>query len=139
MARSKALCGLHRSLGAAGDGSAAEIGMAASCRRPRQSGTDWPLDISPGRGHHWRVSESSDPGPDAVSAGFLLAFLTDEWEWETELGPGTLEAAKAAARQALETLVRDENPTLACVTLLQHGRQVGVWDWVQGQPHWTPL
>ena len=38
-----------------------------------------------------------------------------------------------------EDLVREENPELACVTLLDHGVKVGVWDWVERQPYWTPL
>jgi hypothetical protein len=75
----------------------------------------------------------------AQPAGYLLAFLTDEWEWEVELGPGTREQAKAAARRALEKLVAEEKPGLACVTLLDGGVKVGVWDWVERQAHWTPL
>jgi hypothetical protein len=78
----------------------------------------------------------SDAG---APARFVLAFLTDQWEWEVELGPGTLEQAKAAGREALERLVAEEKPQLACVTLLDGGVKVGVWDWVERQPHWTPL
>ena len=44
-----------------------------------------------------------------------------------------------AAREALEALVREERPELACVTLLEDGVKVGVWDWVERQPYWTPL
>jgi hypothetical protein len=77
--------------------------------------------------------------PPIERARFLLAFLTDEWEWEAELVGGELPDAKAAARKALETLVREERPALACVTLIEHGVKVGVWDWVEGQAHWSPL
>jgi hypothetical protein len=80
-------------------------------------------------------AESNNPGPLSCS----LAFLTDQWEWETELAADTRAQAKAAARAALEALVRDEAPELACVTLLENGVKVGVWDWVEHQPYWTPL
>lgn len=70
---------------------------------------------------------------------YELAFLTDEWEWEAELGPATPEAAEAEAREALERLVREEKPRLACVAVVADGRRVGVWDWIDGQAHWTRL
>lgn len=75
--------------------------------------------------------------PDAKP--YQLAFLTDAWEWEADLSGGTFEQAKAAARAALEALIRDEKPQLACVTLLEGGVKVGVWDWVGGEAHWTRL
>lgn len=70
---------------------------------------------------------------------YELAFLTDQWEWEVDVVAGTLEQAKTAACEALEALVRDEAPELACVTLLEDGVKIGVWDWVERQPYWTPL
>lgn len=72
-------------------------------------------------------------------ARYEFAFLTDQWEWEAELIAPTLELARGAARDALEALVRDEQPKLACVTLLEDDVKVGVWDWVDGQAHWTRL
>ena len=70
---------------------------------------------------------------------YTLAFLTDQWQWETDLAETTLEQARAAAREALETLVREEAPELACVTLLENDRKIGVWDWVEMQSYWTAL
>jgi hypothetical protein len=81
------------------------------------------------------VSDVPDPEPKRYCA----AFLTDQWEWEAPFSADTAEQAMAAARQALEDLVRDERPSLACVTLLEDGRKIGVWDWVGTKPHWTPL
>lgn len=75
----------------------------------------------------------------AAPRRYLLAFLTDEWEWEAELAADTFEAAKAASRAALEALVREERPQLACVTLLDGGVKIGVWDWVEQQAYWTLL
>ena len=69
--------------------------------------------------------------------GYSLAFLTDQWEWEQDITADTLEQAKAAARTALENLVREERPELACVTLLNGGSKIGVWDWVEERPYWT--
>jgi hypothetical protein len=80
--------------------------------------------------------DRSEPTP---SGSYSLAFLTDEWEWEADLAAETFSDAKAAARQALADLVRDEAPALACVTLLDAGAKLGVWDWVDRQPYWTPL
>lgn len=74
----------------------------------------------------------------AGSNGYSLAFLTDRWEWEAGLAADTFEQAKAAARNALEDLVRDEAPELACVTLLDGGSKIGIWDWVDKRPYWTP-
>lgn len=70
---------------------------------------------------------------------YSVAFLTDEWEWEVAFDAGSLERAKAASRQALEALVREESPELACVTLLEDGLKIGVWDWVESQAYWTSL
>jgi hypothetical protein len=78
------------------------------------------------------------PHSDAKPKRYSLAFLTDQWEWEADLTADTLEQAKTASRQALQDLVRDESPELACVTLLENGLKIGVWDWVQQQPYWTP-
>lgn len=76
---------------------------------------------------------------DAERARYELAFLTDQWEWEADLAADTPEQARAAAREALLALVREESPKLACVTLLERGLKIGVWDWVERQPYWTPL
>lgn len=81
------------------------------------------------------MSETPPTGPE----GYLVAFLTDEWEWEVAFTAETLQKAKTVARTALEDLVRDEQPKLACVTLLRDGVEIGVWDWVEQQAHWTPL
>lgn len=70
---------------------------------------------------------------------YSLTFLADEWEWDATLEPGTLAQAKTAARYALEVLIRDEAPDIACVYLLEDGLRVGVWDWVMKQPYWTSL
>lgn len=70
---------------------------------------------------------------------YSLAFLTDQWEWEAELATASRAHAKAAARKALEALVREEAPELACVTLLENGVRIGVWDWVERQSYWTPF
>ena len=82
---------------------------------------------------------SAHPPPDATASRYSLAFLTDQWEWEAELVTDTIELAKAASRQALEALVREEKPELACVTLLEDGVKIGVWDWVEAKSHWTRL
>ena len=79
------------------------------------------------------------PPLGAARKRYELAFLTDQWEWEAEVVADTLEAAKAASRAALEALVREEKPQLACVTLIDAGVKIGVWDWVERQPYWTPL
>lgn len=79
------------------------------------------------------------PLTDARPRRYELAFLTDEWEWEAEVVAETLEQARAAARGALEALVRDEAPELACVTLIEDGVKIGVWDWVERQAYWTRL
>ena len=76
---------------------------------------------------------------DTKPRGYSLAFLTDQWEWEVELAADTRAEATAAARKALEDLVREEAPELACVTLVEDGAKVGVWDWVERRPYWTPL
>ena len=80
-------------------------------------------------------AEPADTKPRLYS----LAFLTDQWEWEAELAAATRAQAKESARAALESLVREEAPDLACVSLLEDGVKVGVWDWVMGQSYWTPL
>lgn len=79
------------------------------------------------------------PPPDPKPTRYGLGFLTDQWEWESELAADTLEQAKAAAREALLRLVEEEKPDLACVTLVEDGVRIGVWDWVERQPYWTPL
>ena len=80
------------------------------------------------------------PDPAAIDPGrYSLAYLTDQWEWEAGLTTDTLEQAVTAAREALVVLVREEKPELACVTLLEDGLKVGVWDWVEGRPYWTDL
>lgn len=70
---------------------------------------------------------------------YELAFLTDEWEWERALVADTMEDALAAAREALETVVREETPALACVTVVEDGVKLGVWDWIGGEAYWTRL
>ena len=79
------------------------------------------------------------PAGGGNRVGYSLAFLTDQWEWEEGLEAGDGVQAKAAARKALEDLVRDEAPELACVTLLGDGSKIGVWDWIERRSHWTPL
>jgi hypothetical protein len=87
-----------------------------------------------------RLTAISDPHAESCKLkDYSLAFLTDEWEWEADLAADTFDQAKAAARQALADLVRDEAPALACVTLLDGDAKLGVWDWVERQPYWTPL
>jgi hypothetical protein len=82
---------------------------------------------------------SDAPPTDAKPTRYVLAFLTDEWEWESDLAADGFEAAKAASRAALEALVREETPQLACVTLVDDGVKLGVWDWIEDKPYWTPL
>jgi hypothetical protein len=84
------------------------------------------------------TGDRTQPGGDKLT-GYSLAFLTDEWEWEADLAADTFEQAKTAARTALEDLVRDEAPELACVTLLKANSKLGVWDWVEKRAYWTPL
>jgi hypothetical protein len=91
------------------------------------------MDIAP-------PARQEKPVTDAPPAArFTLTFLTNEWEWDAELASETLEQAKAAAREALVRMVEEEKPQLACVTLLQDGVKIGVWDWVEQQPWWTRL
>jgi hypothetical protein len=70
---------------------------------------------------------------------YSLTLLANEWEWDAELAPDTLAQAKTAARHALEALVREEAPELACVYLLENGLRIGVWDWIEQRAYWTPL
>lgn len=70
---------------------------------------------------------------------YSLTLLANEWEWDAEVAPDTLAQAKTAARDALEALIQAETPELACVYLLENGLRIGVWDWVEQRPHWTPL
>lgn len=77
--------------------------------------------------------------PPQPAPRYALAFLTNEWEWTEALEAESFDAAKAAARQALERVVREEKPELACVTLVEAGVKIGVWDWVLERPYWTPL
>jgi hypothetical protein len=67
-----------------------------------------------------------------------LAFLTEEWAWEADIDADGRDAAIALAREALEAVVREERPELACVKLLEGTRRIGVWDWVAGRAVWTP-
>ena len=77
--------------------------------------------------------------PCQPSPPYALAFLTNEWEWREDLEAEDFDQAKAAARAALERVVREEKPELACVTLLEREVKVGIWDWVLERPYWTPL
>ena len=80
----------------------------------------------------------TEPRPDeAELRRFSLAFLTDQWEWEADLAAATVEHAMEASRQALEDLVREEKPELACVTVFEAGVKIGVWDWIEKRPYWT--
>jgi hypothetical protein len=65
--------------------------------------------------------------------------VTGQWEWDVALQFDCLPEARSAARTALEDLVREERPELACVYVVDDGRRVGVWDWMERQPYWTPL
>jgi hypothetical protein len=76
---------------------------------------------------------------DAKPHRYSLTFLTDQWEWDVHLAADILEQAKITARASLETVVQEEKPELACVYLLEDGHRVGVWDWVERLPYWTPL
>jgi hypothetical protein len=89
--------------------------------------------------HSDRKNPVTDMRPDAEFKRYSLTFLADQWEWDCELVADTLAQAKTAARNALETLIREEAPGLACVYLLEGGRRIGVWDWVERQPYWTAL
>ena len=80
---------------------------------------------------------TDDAPTDPKPARYALGFLTDQWEWEADLAADTLEQAMAATREALVRLVQEEKPELACVTLLENGVKIGVWDWVERQPYWT--
>jgi hypothetical protein len=73
------------------------------------------------------------------SQRFSLTYLTDQWEWDANLAAVTEAQAKTAALEALEIMVKKEAPELACVYLLDNGVRIGVWDWVEQQPHWTRL
>jgi hypothetical protein len=95
------------------------------------------MDIAPRRAQVQPVTDSPPPAPD--TRRYELAFLTDQWQWEEALDAATPHAAKTAAREALLRVVREESPELACVTLVEDGRKIGVWDWVEQQPHWTAL
>ena len=79
----------------------------------------------------------TDTAPKDPTPAWSLTFLTDAWEWDRQLTADTLDAAKAQAREALEQLVAEERPQLACVTLIKDDRKFGVWDWVAGQPYWS--
>ena len=89
------------------------------------------MDIAPRDHQDRRVTD--DPHP----ARYSLTFLTAQWEWDAALHADTPEEAKAAAREALLRMVEEETPELACVTVLEGQRKIGVWDWVQKQPYWT--
>lgn len=96
--------------------------------------TTGPIDIPPCARQEGGVSDTPDSAPR-----YVLAFLTNEWEWREDVAADSFETAKAAARQALERVVREESPELACVTLVEDGARIGVWDWVLAKPYWTPL
>lgn len=70
---------------------------------------------------------------------YSVTFLTDQWEWDAALSAETLAQAKLAAREALEAVIREERPELACVYLFKCRQRIGVWDWVERQFHWTHL
>jgi hypothetical protein len=81
----------------------------------------------------------TDARPDETPQRYSLTFLTEQWEWDAQLPAETLAQAKTAARDALEHLVLEEEPRLACVYLLEGGLRIGVWDWVERQSYWTAL
>jgi hypothetical protein len=89
------------------------------------------MDIAPLGHQDRRVTDAPHP------ARYSLTFLTDQWEWDAPLHADTPGQAKAAARRALLRMVKEETPELACVTLLDRGVKIGVWDWVEQQPYWT--
>jgi hypothetical protein len=80
-----------------------------------------------------------DAHANAKPQGYSLTFVTDQWEWDVEVEADTFPRAKATARTALEAVVREEAPELACVYILHQGLRIGVWDWVERRPYWTPL
>lgn len=88
---------------------------------------------------HDRMSPLNLAEPAAPSHRFSLTFVTDQWEWDIALQFDTLTEVQLAARTALEDLVSEEKPELACVYVLDEGVRVGVWDWVERQPYWTRL
>jgi hypothetical protein len=76
--------------------------------------------------------------PDSAEA-YVLFVLTDQWEWEETVSAATVGDAKDAARAALERVVKEEAPELACITLARAGVKLGVWDWVEGQAYWSEM
>ena len=80
---------------------------------------------------------NDDPPSIAEPKRYVLQFLTDQWEWEEEATADTVDQARAVARDALTNLIREEQPELACITLTEDGRKIGVWDWVDAQPIWS--
>ena len=76
------------------------------------------------------------PSPDDT---YVLFVLTDQWEWEETVSAATVGEAKDAARAALERVVKEETPELACITLVRDGVKLGVWDWIEGQAHWSAM
>lgn len=80
---------------------------------------------------------SPSPSPDAEPDAYVLHVLTDQWQWEDAISAASVEQARASARDALMTVVREEKPDLACITLARGEVKLGVWDWVNGQPHWS--
>jgi hypothetical protein len=94
------------------------------------------IDIAPSDGQKKPVTAfESDAKPEL----YLLLVLTDQWEWEEEVVAATLDEAKDAARATLARVVRDETPELASITLAQGDVKMGVWDWIDGAPYWSPL
>lgn len=70
---------------------------------------------------------------------YALHCLTEVWVWEEDIDAATLTEAVTVARKALEAVVREEQPQLACVTLVKEDRKLGVWDWVVDQAVWTAI
>ena len=68
---------------------------------------------------------------------YRLHFLTDAWVWEQDIDAATAAEATAMARDALEVVVQEERPELACVTVMQGDRKLGVWDRIADQYVWT--
>ncbi len=75
---------------------------------------------------------------DLTDQRYSLNFLTEEWVWEDSVLAASPAEATAKAREALEVVVREEQPELACVALVLDGRRIGVWDRVGDQFVWTP-
>lgn len=79
---------------------------------------------------------SDEPAKPAVP--YLLTFVTNEWEWDEKVKASVPDEAIAYARETLEAVVAEEQPSLAFVTVVQGGRRLGIWDWVGDQFTWSP-